>query len=220
MPERHPLTGAILVGGRSRRMGRDKALMVVDEDRPLIRQLVALLELCCDEVLLVGGDPARFAGLGLAARCVGDAVPGAGPLAGILGALEETRNDACLVTACDMPFVTAPVLGAMAAQPRGYAVLAYPAANGFEPLLAIYTRACVEPLRSALAARELHARRFLDRVETRVVPAEVLDRVDPDRLAGTNINTPEELAAARPKLVVVSASSTLPAGATVIRRRV
>src|SRR5712692_4284874 len=105
------LSGAILVGGRSRRMGSDKALMELD-GQPLAAHLVATAATCCEEVLLVGGDPGRFATLGLPARWVPDGASDAGPLGGILGALEAARHDACLVVACDMPFITMELVAA------------------------------------------------------------------------------------------------------------
>jgi len=193
---RAPLTGAVLVGGRSQRMGSDKALMVIDGGVPLVAALVGALQTCCEEVLLVGGDPARFVGRDLSARFVADAAPGAGPLAGILGALDHARHPGCLVVACDMPFVTSELLQAMAAEPTDYSALAYPGPDGLEPLLAIYTRTCTELLRAALAVGELRARDFLARLGARALPDAVLDRVDPERRASTNVNTPEELAAA------------------------
>src|SRR5437763_297007 len=125
MPEAEPLAGAILVGGASRRMGRDKALLEVDGE-PLVARLARALQGCCGEVLVVGGEPARFAALGLNVRWAPDAVSGAEPLAGILGALEATTLGACLVVACDMPCVTAELLTAMAAVPRDYTAVAYP----------------------------------------------------------------------------------------------
>src|SRR5437773_12522 len=123
-PAAEPLSGAILVGGQSRRMGTDKALLEF-EGEPLVVRLARSLAAVCDEVLLVGGDPARFAGLLLSVRCVPDGAQDAGPLGGILGALQAARHDACLVVGCDMPFVTAEIVGGMAAQPRDYHVLAY-----------------------------------------------------------------------------------------------
>jgi molybdopterin-guanine dinucleotide biosynthesis protein A len=176
-------------------MGSDKALMELDGE-PLVAHLVATLATCCDEVLLVGGDPARFAHLGLSARWVPDGASGSGPLGGILGALEAARHDSCLVVACDMPFVTPDLLAALAAQPHGYRVLAY---SADEPLLAIYTRACVEPLRTAIASGNLAARQFLDGVDASFVSTEILDSVDPEHRGAANLNTPDDLAALRPR---------------------
>lgn len=197
MPE--PLSGAILVGGRSRRMGSDKALLRSDGE-PLVARLVTILGAACDEVLLVGGDPTRFTDLGLAASWAPDAQEGVGPLGGILGALESARYEACLTVACDMPFITRELVAAMAAQPRDYRALAY-TTDDLEPLLAIYTRACRAPLRAAIAERDLAARRFLDRIGAQSLPVEVLDLIDPDRRCATNINTPDDLAALPPFLI-------------------
>lgn len=186
-----PLSGAILVGGRSRRMGSDKALLRINGEL-LVARLEKTLATFCDEVLLVGGDATRFAGLGLTARWVPDAEADVGPLGGILGALESARHEACLVVACDMPFVTPELVTAMAAQGRDYRVLACAAG---EPLLAIYTRACIDPLRAAIAGGELAARRFLARAGAQALPTEVLDFVDPQHRGATNVNVPEDLAA-------------------------
>jgi molybdopterin-guanine dinucleotide biosynthesis protein A len=187
-----PLSGAVLVGGGSRRMGRDKAFLEV-EGEPLVARLVRVLNTCCAEILLVGGDSSRFTVLHLGARCAPDAVSGAGPLAGILGALQAARHDACLVVACDMPFVTPELVAAMADEPREYTALAYPGADGPEPMLAIYTGACAEPLAAALAAGDFRARHFLERVGARAIPVAIVNRLDPDRRAATNVNTPEDL---------------------------
>ena len=197
MPEQLPLSGAILVGGRSTRMGQDKALMVVEDDLPVVSNLVATLATRCDEILLVGGDPARFEGLDLPACWVPDAQLDAGPLGGILGALEAARHDACLVVACDMPFVTVAVVCALADEPRDYTALAFPSLKGLEPLLAIYRRACLEPLRTALAGGNLQVGHFLNRVQARALPRDLATRIDPQRRVATNVNTPEDLAALR-----------------------
>lgn len=195
MPRRAPLSGAILVGGRSARMGRDKALLAVDGITPLLTSLAATLSTRCDEVLLVGGDPGRFEHLQVPATWVPDGVQDVGPLGGILGALRAARCDACLVVACDMPFVTADLVAALADEPRDYLALAYPGPDGPEPLLAVYARACVAQLEAAIASGELQARRFLDRKGARSLSTATIARVDPGRRASTNLNTPEDLAA-------------------------
>ena len=202
MSDYAPLSAAILVGGLSRRMGTDKALLTLGGSGgagPLtsVAHLIGVVATCCDDVMLVGGEPERFASLDLAVRRVPDAVADSGPLGGILGALEASRHNACLVVACDMPFVTPEVVHAMAGAPRDYSVLAFPGEDDPEPLLAIYAVGCIGPLRASLAAGELQARRFLARVGAQPLAAEIVARVDPDHRAVTNVNTPEDLAAFR-----------------------
>jgi molybdopterin-guanine dinucleotide biosynthesis protein A len=185
------LTGAVLVGGRSRRMGQDKALLGFLGGQPLAEMLVGELAGVCDEVLLVGGDRARFALQG--ARWVPDPPVGSGPVAGILSALEAARYDFCLVLACDMPLVSRALLQALASEPRDYDVLGYPRASGIEPLLAIYRQTCIPVLRGLLAEGELRAGEVAARVRTRPLPPSVLAEADPDSLCAVNVNTAAEL---------------------------
>jgi molybdenum cofactor guanylyltransferase len=175
-------------------MGIDKALLKVDGRKLLVEQLVETLAGCCHEVLLVGGDPSRFEGLGLPARWVPDSQLDVGPLGGILGALEACIYEACLVVACDMPFVIAEVVRALAEGARDTPVLAFPAEHGLEPLLAVYSKDCIGPLQEAIDCGELAARAFLGRVGARGLTKAAAARADPRGEAPTNLNTPEDLA--------------------------
>lgn len=200
MPSPPPLTGAILVGGRSSRMGADKALLPFYRDAPLVRTLVGALNTVCDEVLLVGGDPRRFDALELSARWIPDAPAGRGPLAGVLGALRAARHDHCLIVACDMPFVSPAVVAAFAHAPRDCQVLAYPGPDGLEPLLAVYAADCEPALAEMLEAGAFRARDALRRLEARALPADVVAAADPQSQAAMNVNSPEDLASARSAL--------------------
>lgn len=96
-----PFSAAVLAGGRSTRMGTDKAFIEVD-GRPLVAVVAGVLDVAgADEVFVVGGDPTRIAGLGLAH--VPDDRPGAGPLAATETALARARHDVVMVVACDLP---------------------------------------------------------------------------------------------------------------------
>ena len=97
----HPVfSGAILVGGASRRMGRDKAMVCI-EGRPLASHIAAALRGAgATEVFVVGGDRERFAALGIAWRP--DLWPGEGPLGGVITALEQAANDTVLIAATDL----------------------------------------------------------------------------------------------------------------------
>lgn len=173
-------------------MGRDKALLEIDGE-PLLSKVVRSLRTVCAEVLLVGGDPARFEQLDLPARWIADPVADKGPLAGILAALEAAAPNRVLVVGCDMPFVSTGVVAALAEAPHDCLAFAYPSGDGLEPLLAVYTPECREPLRAALAVDDLSARRFLERVGARPLPPDVVDRLDPEHRAATNLNTPDDI---------------------------
>ena len=193
---REPLSGAVLVGGRSSRMGADKAFMTLDGNTPLVRGAVDALAAVCDDVLLVGGDPSRFVRLDLPARWTPDAIPGEGPLAGILGALFASEHEACLVVACDMPYLNPELLEAMAEVPRDYEILAYPRAEGYEPMLAIYTRSCIPAIERMLYEGSLRAHDLLRVMRVRLVPERIVARFDPEGTATVNLNTPQDVARA------------------------
>jgi molybdopterin-guanine dinucleotide biosynthesis protein A len=100
--------GAVLTGGTSRRMGRDKALITVSSSKPLAGLVSDALVLAgASEVFSVGGDAESLSALGI--RSVSDRFPGEGPLGGIITALNESTENLVVVLACDTPQITADV---------------------------------------------------------------------------------------------------------------
>jgi molybdopterin-guanine dinucleotide biosynthesis protein A len=93
-------TGAVLCGGASRRMGRDKATLVVDGEAMARRVSDALRAAGATGVVAIGGDPDELAALGL--QVVPDDEPGAGPLAATITALRSARAEVVVVLACDL----------------------------------------------------------------------------------------------------------------------
>jgi molybdopterin-guanine dinucleotide biosynthesis protein A len=96
------LSGVILAGGASRRMGRDKALLDVD-GRPLIAVVAERLRSVVDELVIASGDNEAYAQY--ADRCVADIFPGVGTLGGLHAGLDAAAHDRVLVVGCDMPFL-------------------------------------------------------------------------------------------------------------------
>src|SRR2546430_13569094 len=96
------MSGVVLAGGSSRRMGRDKALMTLGGE-PLVVRAVRLLSGVCSDVAVASGDGRRLDGAGLGVRQVADVVPDAGPVAGIAAGLEAARHALVAVVAVDMP---------------------------------------------------------------------------------------------------------------------
>lgn len=93
-------SAAVLAGGRSRRMGRDKAFVVVDGRTMVERVVDAAAAAGAERVGCVGGDVARLRGLGLEA--VPDRAPGTGPLGGVCTALDVAHTELVVVLACDL----------------------------------------------------------------------------------------------------------------------
>jgi molybdenum cofactor guanylyltransferase len=149
--------GAVLCGGASRRMGRDKALVSVDGRALALRVADALRAAGAEPVLGVGGDLAALAALGLAG--VPDEEPGAGPLTGILTALAQGAASVTFVAACDL---VAPSADAVIATVRalGDADVAVPLVDGRRQWMhAAWRAGAAAPLAAAFAAgeRAVHA---------------------------------------------------------------
>lgn len=173
----------ILVGGRSTRMGRDKALVEVG-GRPLVLAAVDAGRAACPAVTLVG-DPERYSHLGLAV--VPDRSPGEGPLAGIEAALAATEADLNLILACDMPALDPSIFETLFAAGGDVAMPRYSDGKA-EPLCAVYHRRCLPSIRAALAGGVRKVTEALEALEVRYILA-----ASPDSFV--NLNTPDELRA-------------------------
>lgn len=201
-----PITLLILAGGRSSRMGRDKAWLEW-EGRPLIEHVMERLLPLAAEVLISTNDPARYVSLAdgrpMPIRLVADEFSGAGPLAGLHAGLKAARNDLLFAVATDMPFVSAEaaeyVLKACAdvdaALPR---VLGQEQESPqAEPLFAAYRKSCRPAIEASLTAGRRRLVSFLDNVRVRYVEEADLRRWDPELMSLRNLNTPDELRAAK-----------------------
>lgn len=183
------VSGAVLIGGASSRMGSDKAHCQID-GVAFSTQIAQLMARFFVDVLLVGGNPPADA----PGRHVADAEGPQSSLRGLVSALEGARADRVLVVATDMPLVSADLLLALTAWPEHDVVV--PRADGHQhPLCAIYRREpALAVAREQLAAGELRLRGVLDRLDTVFFEADDLLAIDPHALALSNVNTPQELA--------------------------
>jgi molybdopterin-guanine dinucleotide biosynthesis protein A len=185
------VAGAVLTGGPSSRMGRDKASLPVD-GIPCATRVALRLDALCEEVVLVGGDPPADA----PGRRVADLPGPRCALRGLLGALEACSTERVLVIATDLPYVSDDLLLALIAWPEADAVVPRDG-GGAHPLCAIYRREAVVGVAHRLLEEErlaMHA--LLDAVDTRYFEGADLAAVDPDGRALTNLNTPDDLARA------------------------
>lgn len=188
-----PILGAVLIGGESRRMGRDKALLPV-EGQPLAERVASTLERVVSRVVLVGRDPAddRFPDRTVLA----DRFPGQGPLAGLHAALLEAAGGPVFLAACDLPGLTPQLIEwILGDEPvtRDAPRARVPVAGGrLQPLCALYGPACLDPAQRALEAGRLSMHRLLDDLDVTPKPlTPSLDFYRPDLLA--NWNEPDDI---------------------------
>ncbi|MFH1138369.1 MAG: molybdenum cofactor guanylyltransferase [Pseudomonadota bacterium] len=202
MAEKLPLTGLVLAGGLSRRMGRPKACLDLG-GRTLAGWVVDAMSEVCREVVIVTARPVDF--LEFKEKVVRDLIPGQGPLGGLATGFFYSSTPWVLAAACDIPFLKADVLriiGQKALSARGGPrALAPRTKDGWQPLVAAYSRECLGSVRKILAAggHKVDDLRFHG-VAWESVDAELFRAVDPDLISFLNINTPEDLEIARARL--------------------
>ncbi len=197
MHENRDVIGVVLAGGASRRMGRDKARLRLD-DTSLVERAAARLRTINDKVLIADR------GLQAAAdeRSIPDG-PGGGPAAGLLGAAAVYPGRDLLVLACDLPMVTTELLGHLArsidASDPGFDAHVPRWHRGIEPLCALYRPTALAALASAVAAGRFALHRLLLAGDLRMRYLEGADLAvfgTPQRLF-LNLNTPQDLARLR-----------------------
>src|SRR5579862_6812516 len=196
------VSGFVLAGGKSSRMGQDKAFLELG-GRTLLTHALELAKATTGNVCIVGSKE-KFAAFG---QVVEDIFPGHGPLGGIYTALTGTRTELNLVLAVDMPFLQLEFLNYLVAQARdcSAAVVVPSTERGLQPLCAVYRRDFAEVAKPALAAGKNKIDRLFAEVETRVINQEELERNGfPDAMF-RNLNTELDWQDARQRL---SAQST------------
>lgn len=189
------VTGVILAGGASRRMGRNKAFLEIN-GKPLIAVVAERLRPVVDELIIVANETERYARW--ADRCVPDIYPGVGTLGGIHAGLEAARHELALIVGCDMPFLNPSVLewfveAASHDDGVGLAdlvILKHEA--GVEPLHAVYRKSCLPAIVATIESGERCAYAYFDQVRVRYVQPEEIAPLDPAFLSFLNANTPED----------------------------
>lgn len=192
-------TLAIQAGGRSSRMGRDKGLVELD-GKPLVGHVIERLAGLAGEVIITTNSPDDYARF--ACRLVADAEPGAGSLAGLHTALAGAWGDPVLVVACDMPFASRRLAAHMLSLIGSAEAVVPRPGEAFEPMFAVYRRACLPAIRRALDRGDRRLISFFDDVLLHVIEPDEASAIEPDPYAFFNVNTPADLAAAEQRLRV------------------
>jgi len=190
------LSVAIQAGGQSSRMGQDKALKLF-LGHPLIQRVIERLQPIADELLVTTNHPEDYAFLNLPLFM--DLKPGRGALGGLYTALFSAQHSIVAVAACDMPFANAELFKAASdilVKEEADVVIAK-TDEGYEPLHAVYRReTCIAAIESAIASDKWRMDSWFPQVKMRLLTREEINRYDPQGVAFSNINTPEEFAQA------------------------
>lgn len=188
------MTGFVVAGGLSRRMGRDKALLSW-EGTTLLDHAIARLRESCDGVRLLSGPEPRYADRGLPVDT--DLVRDVGAIAALHTALERAQGGALLL-AVDLPHVPVALLRRLVELVRDFDAVVPVSPGGPEPLCAAYGPACREAVRRALDRGAYKLTAFWPEVHVREVSLNELEAYGDPSAMFTNVNTPEDYEQARP----------------------
>lgn len=189
-----PATGVLLAGGKSSRMGTNKALLRFATGEMVVERIVSRVAPLCAEVLIVTNTPDEYAFLGL--PMFADAYPGASSLGGIYTGLLHASSPRALVLSCDLPLVNASLLAYLLALPFDYDVLMPYVEARQQPLHALYARTCLPTMQAQIESGDLKIVRLLDTLRGRIVtdfPPEWLPSF-------RNMNTPADWESVRDSL--------------------
>ncbi|MBI4464984.1 MAG: molybdenum cofactor guanylyltransferase [Acidobacteria bacterium] len=181
-------------------MGQDKALLPFG-DRTLAGWMAEGVGQVCGRVRLVG-SLLKYSGLGY--PVIEDLFPGQGPLAGIHAALQHSEAPFNLVVGCDMPYLSRAFLERLleiAQSAEADVIVPESETLEYEPLCAVYTRACLGPVEEALQAGRRKISQVFARLRVRPVRRQEWLAYDPRGVLFRNINTPEDYGQARAELL-------------------
>ena len=182
------ITGVILAGGESKRMGSDKGL-VVYKKIPLIEYSIKLLESFCNEIIISTNEPSHYRQYGF--QIVDDEYKNSGPMGGIHASLKKSVNYLNLILACDMPHITRQVIDALISHSTKDRITVPTLRGRREPLCGLYPRVTYFQLEHWLVAGRFKMQDFLQHAGTNYVSMDGF--MDEPENIFKNMNLPADL---------------------------
>ena len=183
------VTGVILAGGQSSRMGSNKALLPYRGGR-FIESIQRHMSGLFDELLLVTNTPEQYAFLGC--RMVPDLYPGMGALAGLHAGLYHSRTPHIFAMACDMPYLNESLIRALLARQHQADVVIPESRDGLEPLHAVYGQGCLPAMEQAILSGRRRIVSFFPHIRVHTFASDHVATIDSDFSSFSNINTPAD----------------------------
>ncbi|QGY43282.1 NTP transferase domain-containing protein [Maribellus comscasis] len=181
------LTGIILAGGKSSRMGKDKALLELKE-QTLLQRAIHFCQSFCDEIL-ISSNSLEHEVEGI--QIVSDEISDCGPIGGIYSCLKKSKNDWNFVISVDAPFVEMDFVSFLVAQKDSFDAVVPVHKNGREPLIALYHKKLLPVIETRLITGDYKMQFLLQKVHTNYIDAKGWIKKYPRLFF--NINYPEDL---------------------------
>jgi molybdopterin-guanine dinucleotide biosynthesis protein A len=199
------VTGILLAGGKSRRMGEDKRHLVVGEQTLLERGLAVLHSFFQEVLVVIAQDSPP---LGVDARVVRDLVPDCGSLGGLYSGLMQATTPWVFVVACDMPFLNQAVIAQFTSRRATADIVMAKLDARLQPMHALYGKQCLPVLEQMIRARQLKIQEITSQSSLRVCYVTEADllTIDPSGRSFYNVNTLADLEAARSLLARIPRS--------------
>ncbi|HSL05951.1 MAG TPA: molybdenum cofactor guanylyltransferase [Nitrospiraceae bacterium] len=199
------VTGILLAGGKSRRMGEDKRHLVVGEQTLLERGLAVLHSIFQEVLVVIAQDSPPLC---VDARVVRDLVPDCGSLGGLYTGLIQATTPCIFVVACDMPFLNQAVIAQFTSRRAATDIVMAKLADQVHPMHALYGKRCLPVVEQMIQARKLKIQEMASQSSLRVryVTEADLLIIDPSGRSFYNVNTVADLEAARSLLARVPPS--------------
>ena len=188
------VAGVILAGGKSSRMGRNKALLLYN-GKPLIESIYNTMAELFTHVAVVTNTPEEYSFL----PCpkIADIHPGKGSIAGIHAGLSWSPEERIFVVGCDMPFLEQELIRWLAAGLGSETALVPQTPGGFEPLHSFYSKEALPFLDEALNSDRVRIIDLLELMQAKTIPAAEIAGISPDFRSFINLNTPEDCSTLR-----------------------
>ncbi len=187
------VSGVVLAGGKSKRMGMDKRHLSV-HGKPLLDRVTSVLLELFPEVLLVLAEE-DISRQDDRIRIVTDLIPDCAAVGGLYTGLYHSRYSRVFVVACDMPFINPAVIGLFLQKIDATDIVVAQLVSGLQPLHGLYSKQCLPVLKDMIDARDLRLQNIADKPGLTVhrVPETEIKRVDPQLLSFLNVNSPADL---------------------------
>jgi len=191
------MTSIVLAGGKSSRLGQNKALEAID-GKSLIQWVVDRLAVISTEIIIATAHGERIlCSSPTGIKTVADVYPGKGPLVGIYSGLIASSSPRAIVVGCDMPFLSIGLLDYMSQISSTFDVVVPQTRKKVEPLCAVYSSNCLASIHNLLERDELRLSELLNMVKVRYIEEDEINRFDPEHLSFFNVNTQADLARAK-----------------------